>query len=190
MTHAPAASSDPGWTTLETTSGLVLRVRPEQPDDGPALVRLFSHLSPSSRFLRFSKVMDEPDPQRVQQEAERLARLGPPNDMAWLAFADSPEEAAVPLAVVRYVRTAPGEAELAIAVRDDMQRQGIGSALLLHACVQAQQDGLERLTATFRSENRGIWALLKRSPFPVSWTVDGPEISAVVDLTGSSTSPA
>jgi GNAT superfamily N-acetyltransferase len=153
-------------------------------------VALFNLLSPSSRFLRFSKVMNEPDPQRVQQEAERLARLGPPNDMAWLAFADDPEEAAVPLAAVRYVRTAPGEAELAIAVRDDSQRQGIGSALLLYACGQAQEDGLERLTATFRSENRGIWALLKRSPFPVTRTVDGPEITAVVDLTGSSTSPA
>jgi GNAT superfamily N-acetyltransferase len=88
---------------------------------------------------------------------------------------------------VRYVRTEPGEAELAVAVRDDVQRQGIGTALLLFTCTQAQQDGIERLTATFRSENRGIWSLLKRSPFPVSWTVDGPEISAVVDLSSPRT---
>jgi acetyltransferase len=173
------------WTTLQTTNGLGLRVRPEQPGDGPVLVELFSQLSPSSRFLRFSKVMDDPDPQRVQQEAERLARLGPPIDMAWLAFADLPDLSGAPAAAVRYVRAEPDEAELAVAVRDDMQRQGIGTALLLFACTQAQQDGIERLTATFRSENRGVWSLLKRSPFPVSWTIDGPEISAVVDLTGS-----
>ena len=129
--------------------------------------------------------MDDPDPQRVQQEAERLARLGPPTDMAWLAFANAPETNGAPAAAVRYVRTEPGEAELAVAVRDDLQRRGIGTALLLFACNQARLDGIERLTATFRSENRGVWALLKRSPFPVSWTVDGPEISAVVDLTGS-----
>lgn len=178
-------TSEFDWTILQTTSGLGLRVRPEQPGDGPALVELFSRLSPSSRFLRFSKVMDNPDPARVQQEAERLARTGPPTDMAWLAFADLPELNSGPAAAVRYVRTEPDEAELAVVVRDDMQRQGIGSALLLFACTQAQQDGIERLTATFRSENRGVWALLKRSPFPVSWTVDGPEISAIVDLTGS-----
>jgi GNAT superfamily N-acetyltransferase len=178
-------TSDFDWTTLPTSSGLTLRVRPEQPDDGPILVELFSRLSPSSRFLRFSKVMDDPDPQRVQQEAERLARLGPPTDMAWLAFADLPELNGAPAAVVRYMRTEPAEAELAVAVRDDVQRQGIGTALLLFACTQAQQNGIERLTAIFRSENRGVWALLKRSPFPVSWSVDGPEISAVVDLTGS-----
>ncbi|HSN73562.1 MAG TPA: GNAT family N-acetyltransferase [Anaerolineae bacterium] len=184
MTATPAATNDSGWTTLETSSGLILRVRPEQAGDGPTLVALFSALSPSSRFLRFSKVMDDPDPQRVRQEAERLARLGPPTDMAWLAFADLPELTGAPAAAVRYVRTDPGEAELAVAVRDDMQQSGIGTALLLFACHQAKQDGIERLTATFRSENRGVWALLKGSPFPVSWELDGPEVTAVVNLTG------
>ncbi len=179
----PAATGEPSWATLHTTSGLILRVRAEQPGDGPILIDLFDHLSPSSRYLRFSKSMNDPDPQRVRQEAERLARLGPPTDMAWLAFTDLPEQADAPIAAVRYVRTEPGEAELAIAVRDDIQRRGVGSALLLFACMQAQGDGVERLTATFRSENRGVWSLLKRSPFPVSWEIDGPEISAVIDLT-------
>jgi GNAT superfamily N-acetyltransferase len=183
MITQSATTDNSDWTSIETSSGLVLRVRPEQVSDGPTLVALFSALSPSSRFLRFSKVMDDPDPQRVWHEAERLARLGPPTDMAWLAFTDLPEQADAPVAAVRYVRTEPGEAELAIAVRDDLQRRGIGSALLLFACTTAQRDGFERLTATFRSENRGVWSLLKRSPFPVSWEVDGPEITAVVDLT-------
>lgn len=175
------------WATLTTHTGLSLLLRRERDDDGPALVELFSGLSPSSRFLRFSKVMDNPDPQRVRQEAERLARLGPPVDMAWLAFADKPDQGDVPAAAVRYVRTEPGEAELAIVVRDDMQRQGIGSALLLFACQQALHDGIQRLTATFRSENKAIWSLLRRSPFPVSWQLNGPEIDAVIDLTGERT---
>jgi acetyltransferase len=183
MTSAPAASDEPTWATLETSSGLVLRVRPEQPGDGPVLVDLFSHLSSSSRYLRFSKSMDDPDPQRVRQEAERLAHLGPPVDMAWLAFADLPDQTGAAVGAVRFVRTAQGEAELAVSVRDDMQRRGIGSALLNLACGAAQREGIQRLTATFRSENRGVWALLKGSPFPVSWELDGPEVNAVVDLT-------
>ncbi len=182
MTSAPAATGEPTWTPLETSSGLVLRVRPEQPGDGPVLADLFSHLSPSSRYLRFSKSMDDPDPQRVHQEAERLAQLGPPVDMAWLAFADLPDQTGAAVGAVRFVRTAPGEAELAVSVRDDMQRRGIGAALLNLACDAAQSEGIQRLTATFRSENRGIWALLKRSPFPVSWKLDGPEVNAIVDL--------
>lgn len=170
------------WTTLSTAGGLTLRIRPEQPGDGPVLVDLFQHLSPSSRYLRFSKAMVAPDMQRVQQEAERLAQLGPPTDMAWLAFADLPEQPDAPVAAVRTIRTIPGEAELAVSVRDDVQRLGIGSALLHLACTHAQAEGLQRLTATFRSENRGIWALLRRSPFPVSWELDGAEVHAVIDL--------
>lgn len=173
-----------GWTTIETHGGPALRVRREQYDDGPTLVELFSALSPTSRYLRFSKAMDNPDPERVRREAERLAKLGPPVDTAWLAFADLPEQAAVAVAAVRYVRTEPGKAELALAVRDDWQRRGIGSALLLFACSHAQQDGVQRLTATFRSENKAIWALLRRSPYPVTWELEGPEVDAVIDLAG------
>lgn len=87
------------------------------------------------------------------------------------------------MAGVRYIRTQPGEAELAVSVRDDMQRLGIGSALLQLACTHAQEEGLQRLTAAFRSENRGIWALLRRSPYPVTWELDGAEVHAVIDLT-------
>jgi RimJ/RimL family protein N-acetyltransferase len=183
ISNTPDATGDPGWATLQTTSGLILRVRAEQPGDGPVLVDLFNHLSPSSRYLRFSKSMDDPDPQRVQQEAERLARLGPPLDMAWLAFVDSPDQTEAAVGAVRFFRTGPNEAELAVSVRDDRQRQGIGSALLSFACTAAQETGIQRLTATFRSENRGIWALVKRSPYPVSWKLEGPEVHAVMDLT-------
>lgn len=184
MAASSPITGEPPWITLETASGLRLRVRPEQPGDGPTLVDLFSHLSPSSRYLRFSKSMDDPDPQRVRQEAERLAQLGPPVDMAWLAFVAAPDQAETAVGAVRFVRTGPEEAELAVSVRDDMQRQGIGSTLLNLACGAAQREGIQRLTATFRSENRGIWALLKRSPFPVSWEMDGSEVNAMVDLTG------
>jgi RimJ/RimL family protein N-acetyltransferase len=179
----PAATGEPSWATLHTTSGLILRVRAEQPGDGPILIDLFDHLSPSSRYLRFSKSMNDPDRQRVQQEAERLARLGPPMDMAWLAFVHSPDPTDAAVGAVRFFRTGPDEAELAVSVRDDRQRQGIGSALLSFACTAAQEIGIQRLTATFRSENRGIWALIKRSPYPVSWRLDGPEVHAVMDLT-------
>lgn len=181
-TSAPLG--DESWTTIETHTGLPLYVRPEQPNDAPTLIELFSRLSPSSRYMRFSKALDNPDPEQVRREAERLARLGPPLDMAWLAFTDPPQQAAVAVAAVRYVRTKPDEAELAIVVRDDQQRRGIGSALLLFACRQARQDGIQRLAATFRSENKAIWALLRRSPYRVTWELEGPEVDAVIDLTG------
>ena len=180
MNTLPA--SDAEWDSLRTRTGLTLRVRREGPDDAPALVDLFRHLGPTSRFLRFGQILDHPDPERIQREAERLARLGPPLDMAWLAFADLPDQPDAPVAGVRYVRTAADRAEMAISVRDDVQRRGIGSALLLFVCDQARADGIRHLVATFRGENKGVWALLRHSPYPITRELDGPEVNVVIDL--------
>lgn len=168
-----------------TSTGLNVRVRAERPEDAVHLIHLFEHLSATSRYLRFSKALDNPDPERVRQEAERLARLEPPRDLAWLAFADLPGEIDEPVAGARYVRLPddPLTAEVAISVRDDLQRQGIGSQLLKFVIEHARQHGIRRLVATFRSENRAIWALLKYARYPVSYEVHGAEVQAIVDLT-------
>lgn len=171
------------WFT--TSTGLNVHVRAERPEDAGHLIDLFEHLGTNSRFMRFSKVLDHPDPQLVRQEAERLAKLEPPRDMAWLAFADLPGEQEEPVAGARYVRLPddPLTAEVAISVRDDLQRQGIGSQLLRFIAEHARQHGVQRLVASFRSENRAIWALLKHTRYPVTYEVHGPEVHAVVDLT-------
>ena len=46
ISSAPATAGEPPWAILQTTSGLILRVRAEQPGDGSVLVDLFNHLSP------------------------------------------------------------------------------------------------------------------------------------------------
>lgn len=176
-----------GRYEFSTRDGLTIRVRPEVESDAPYLVDLFNRLGPDSRYLRFSKSMVNPDPERVRQEAERLTHLGPPQEMAWLAFTDLPEQPNAPVGGVRYVMTSPDSAELAISVRDDLQRRGIGSALLKFACQQARQQGLHTLTATFRSENKAIWSLVRHSPFPATTVINGPEISLRIDLTGGPT---
>lgn len=172
-----------GLHQFTTRDGLAVRVRPEQAGDAAHLVDLFGHLSADSRFLRFSKSMADPNPELVRREAERLARLGPPEEMAWLAFADLPDQPDAAVAAVRFVMVQSGVAELAITVRDDVQRRGIGAALLIFACQQARALGVQRLVAVFRSENKAIWSLVRHSPYPTRTVLDGPEVSAEIDLT-------
>ncbi|MCA9869530.1 MAG: GNAT family N-acetyltransferase [Anaerolineae bacterium] len=184
MSTSPNLPAPPDeWTQFSTRDGLAVRVRPEREGDAPYLVDLFNRLSPDSRYLRFSKSMVNPDPERVRQEAERLSHLGPPQEMAWLAFADLPDQPDAPVAGVRYVMTASDTAELAISVRDDLQRRGIGSALLVFACQQARRQGLHYLTAVFRSENKAVWSLVRHSPFHTTSVINGSEISLRIDLT-------
>ena len=154
---------------------------------GTYLIELFERLSPDSRYLRFSKSMVDPDPEQVQQEAERLVKLEPPKDNAWLAFVDLPDQPNTPVGGVRYARLTDDRAELAITVRDDFQRRGIGTGLLHHVTEQARLDGIHELIATFRSENRAVWELLKHSSYPVKRELHGPEVDVVIDLTGEKT---
>lgn len=186
-TPATGTATSDDWYRFSTRDGLEVRVRPEREGDASNLMDLYNRLGPDSRYLRFSKSMANPDPERVRQEAERLAQLGPPQEMAWLAFVDLPDQPDAPVAGVRYVMTAPDSAELAISVRDDLQRRGIGSELLKFACHQARRQGLRTLTAVFRSENRAIWSLVRHSPFPATTVIDGPEISLRIDLSGART---
>lgn len=184
MNIPPALATRDDWYQFSTRDGLLVRVRPEEEGDTPYLVDLFNRLSADSRYLRFSKSMVDPDPERVRAEAERLAHLGPPQEMAWLAFADLPDQYNAPVGGVRYSMNGPDSAELAISVRDDLQRRGIGSELLKFACAQARQQGIRTLTALFRSENKAIWALVRHSPFPATTVVNGSEISLTIDLSG------
>jgi acetyltransferase len=170
------------WHRFQTEKGLEVRVRPEQPTDTPYLVDLYQHLSPNSRYMRFGKAVTNPDPVRVEEEAERLARMEPPKDMAWLAFADLPSQPNAPVAGARYTRVSQDTAELAISVRDDLQRQGIGSQLLRFLQERAREDGIRFIVVNFRTDNRAVWRLIRHSQFPVDVQMRGPEVRAVVRL--------
>ena len=63
--------------------------------------------------------------------------------------------------IVRLIRTAPGEAELAIAVADRWQGRGIGRRLLDAAGARAAGLGHRRLHAEVLAENRRALALLR-----------------------------
>jgi ribosomal protein S18 acetylase RimI-like enzyme len=76
----------------------------------------------------------------------------------------------------------PGIAELSIAVRDDFQNAGIGSALLTYVAKQARAHGIRTLVATFNTSNRAIWSLLRRTPYRYRTEVHGPEVSLEIYL--------
>ena len=149
--------------TFRSRDGIPLRVRPLEPEDAPFLVDLFEHMGSESRFLRFNLALSNPDPELVWSEAERLARVDPERDGAWLVFADLPDQRDAPVAGARYMHLDDDTAEASLAVRDDMQRQGIGAELLRFMIQQARDSGVKRLVATVQRGNRSLWHLLQSS---------------------------
>ncbi len=66
------------------------------------------------------------------------------------------------------VTDARGTTELAIAVEDDAQRQGIGRRLFRAALAWGQEHQLERFTATAFADNAGMQHLADSGPHPAT----------------------
>lgn len=62
----------------------------------------------------------------------------------------------------------PGKAEVAFAVIDEYQGQGIGVALMRHLAEIAREAGLRELVADVLIENGAMLKVFERSGFPVT----------------------
>jgi nucleotide-binding universal stress UspA family protein len=143
-----------GHARLTLRDGSPVLVRPIAPEDRDALVAAFERLSPETRYRRFfgpvtrlsSSVLDYLT--RVDhRDHEALVALDEPGDI---------------VAVARYVRTAPDEAEPAVVVADDWQRRGLGGRLLGLLASRARDEGVERFRAPVLAQNREAIALFTR----------------------------
>ena len=67
----------------------------------------------------------------------------------------------------------PGQAEVAFAVIDAYQGQGIGSMLLRHLAAMAQAAGVKELIAEVLPENAPMLKVFERSGFPMTVTRAG-----------------
>jgi RimJ/RimL family protein N-acetyltransferase len=82
----------------------------------------------------------------------------------------------------RYVVVSPGKAEVAFAILDQYQRQGIGTVLMRHLGTIACQAGLRELIAEVLPENTAMLKVLGSSGFPLSTNADPGVVHATLHL--------
>jgi acetyltransferase len=153
-------TQDTGYERLmELKDGTRVHVRPIRPDDEPRLHEAFSRMSERTVYFRFFS----PLKRLPEALAHRLARVDYDQRFALVATTHRPDGDEHILGVARYDR-APGThaAEVAVAVVDDLQRQGIGSGLLSLLAQVAAQHGIEELTLIVLPENQSMLGLLRR----------------------------
>lgn len=159
--------------TFTCKNGLSVWVRPLQPDDAPHLIDLFDHMGPDSRYARFHQPADNPSPSQIEAALKQLTQIDHERDAALIAFADLPDQPGAPVAVARYGGLEPGVAEAALVVRDDLQRNGIGSHMARLLLETAHAAGIRKLVATMQRGNSGALKVLQRLGYPVSKYPDG-----------------
>lgn len=164
--------------TEETLSdGSVILLREVRPDDKQAIAAGFEKLSPESRYRRFFTAMNR----LSDADLRYLTEVDHRDHEAVLAFARDGD----PVGVARYVRIeGPAEAEVAVAVVDDWQGRGAGTALLERLVERASENGIERFAASVLQENAEAIELFRSiAPDDPSPRRTGPgQIELIIEL--------
>jgi GNAT superfamily N-acetyltransferase len=126
---------DPPSRTIIVRDGSVIIVRPIEPGDRVLLEAAFAELSDESRYRRFLSPM----PRLTAAQLEYLTDVDHHDHEALVALEPDGERL---IGVARFVRTQPAIAEPAVAVADEWQRRGVGTALLEVLVDRAIEEGI------------------------------------------------
>jgi len=141
---------------VELSDGSEVEIRPLTPDDKDGLAAGFERLSELSRYRRFLS----PTAHLSGEQLAYLTEVDHHDHEALVAIDPASRQG---LAVARYVRSGenPREAEFAVAVADDWQRRGLGTALLGHLATSARAEGITRFTGLVLEDNEPMRQLLE-----------------------------
>ena len=169
--------------TVTLRDGRSVTIRRIRPGDALLLVDLYHHLSDRSKRLRFHAYAGSVPQERIWREAVALSDLDPLRQAAVVAVAQD-EEAERIVGVARFARATPDDtrAEAAVVVRDDWQRLGLGTRLLMHLVPLAQALGITELYAWVMAENRHMIQLLQKAQLPMRAENQGGELLVTVSI--------
>lgn len=164
---------------LELRDGARLHQRAIRADDAVRLRAFHERLSRQTIVLRFFGVM----PELSDELAERLSHVDYDSRMAVVATATDEVDAPI-IAVVRYQRSEPEAAEIALAVEDSWQGRGIGPQLLDTLAAYARLRGFTTLIAEVMYTNDHMLALLRHARFPITFHLSNGRVEARLDISG------
>ncbi len=153
--------AEPGFEPriLELTDGTKVHVRPIVPEDEPLLIEAVAAMSERTVYFRFfSPLKRLPD-----ALAHRLAVVDYNDRFAVVATTHKPGGKERIVGVARYDRAAGSDvAETAVAVIDEFQRRGLGSALLAILGKVAREHDIKMFTLIVLPENQQMLGLLRK----------------------------
>ncbi|SEG41570.1 Acyl-CoA synthetase (NDP forming) [Nonomuraea solani] len=159
--------------------GGTAHVRPIRPADADRLRSFYSRLSDESIYFRFFG----PRPRLSDREVERFTNVDYIGRVALIATIGTEM-----VAVIRYDRTGPGEAEVAFLVEDAHQGRGVASVLLEHLAATARERGIERFIADVLPANMRMTGLLRQAGYTAQSQFEDGVVRMTLDLTPTDTS--
>jgi GNAT superfamily N-acetyltransferase len=157
--------------------GRTFEVRALKPSDEADMLAAVDRIGTQSLYRRFMGA------KRGFSDKERAFFLNVDfiNHVALVAVVKEEDHASI-VAGGRYIAEKPGTAEVAFAVVDDYQGQGIGAILLRHLAALAREAGLKEFTAEVLADNTPMLKVFERSGLKFSSKRSADGIHAVLQL--------
>ncbi|WP_082310347.1 bifunctional GNAT family N-acetyltransferase/acetate--CoA ligase family protein [Nonomuraea sp. SBT364] len=158
--------------------GGTAHVRPIRPADADRLRAFYSRLSAESIYFRFFG----PRPRLSDREVAWFTTVDYESRVALIATIGTEM-----VAVIRYDRTGPGEAEVAFLVEDAHQGRGVASVLLEHLAATARERGIERFVADVLPANMKMMGVLRQAGYTAESSFADGVVRMTLDLTPTET---
>ena len=157
--------------------GRPLEIRALRHDDRADLSAAVGRASEQSLYRRFFEIKRH----FSEQEIAFFLNVDFVNHVALVAVV---EEGARPVIVggARYIVVQPGQAEVAFAIVDEYQGQGIGAALMRHLAAIARQAGLETLIAEVLPDNSPMLKVFQKSGLSLGTRHEGGVVHVTLQL--------
>ena len=168
------------WTMK---SGERVAIRPIRPEDEPLMVQFHQTLSERSVYLRYFNALKLS--QRIAHDRlMRICFIDYDREMALVAVRTDPTTAAQEILGVGRLSRLHGinEAEYAVLVGDQWQRQGLGTELLRRMLEIARQEKIARVVGSFLEENYEMQSVSKKLGMKLVRALDEPLVRAFIDL--------
>jgi RimJ/RimL family protein N-acetyltransferase len=146
-------------------NGHSIEIRSLRPDDRDDLIDSVGRISAQSLYRRFFGVKRH----FTEQEIGFFTNVDFVNHVALVAVTEENGRCII-VGGGRYVVLGPEKAEIAFAVVDQYQGQGIGAALMRHLVAIGREAGLKELTAEVLPDNIAMLKVFERSGLHLTTT--------------------
>jgi acetyltransferase len=168
------------WTTKP---GETVTIRPIRAEDEPLMVAFHKRLSEDTVYQRYFQMVTVG--RRTAHEAlTRICFVDYDREMVLVAErrdTRTGERSIVAVADLTKLYNTK-KAEVAVVVRDDCQRHGLGFELIRRLVDVARDERLENVVATTMTENRGMCAVFRRLGFTLSTEPGDDSVEAALTL--------
>jgi acetyl coenzyme A synthetase (ADP forming)-like protein len=162
-TGPPVSPNGTEQDFLTLRDGSTVRVRVAGPGDCEALADFFGRLSPESRWRRFLS-LTPPRPELIASLCDCSESRSALTLVATRLQGGQPRIVATGSYLARDRRTA----EVALAVADDYQGNGLGTLLLEQLALRAARHGFSHFWAVARAENQPMLEVFRESGFALA----------------------